>query len=697
MVGFGVGLRGLAVQRPALCGTYRGQGEMSGIAGVWMMDGDPAARQRLAVMLEVMAHRGPDGCTAWAEGGVAVGHAKLRSTPESESEVLPLRAPDQCIVLTSDARIDNRRELIGRLGLGAGERADLADSELILAAYRRWGGDCPGQLLGDFAFAIWDGERRQMFCARDHFGVRPFHYHYAAGNCFAFSSELKGLETLPGVADEINESWIARYLSLGGEELTNTVYEKILRLPPAHTLTVSRDRAVLNRYWSLDPEHEVRRRSSAAYEEEFRAIFFEAVRCRTRSATPVASTLSGGLDSSSIACVAAEVLRQERRDPLHAISLVFDDTPESDERPYIQAVLAGGAMVPHFVGMSAIAPVEAACAFGPALDGPMSTANAALDFGLASAARQAGCKVLLDGFFGDDAISHGQENFATLMRERKYYQAAVSGLQYSRNHREPLGWVLRRLLLGPVTPAPVLRAWSGIRRHTRRRPTRSIIGLYESLISTDFRARLRELRREDEYPARDPARPQATRRHYDAFVNPFTTIALETDDLVAAAYGIEKRYPFLDLRLIRFAYGLPSAEKVRGGWSRSILRRSLSATVPAMVSWRTDKGDLSHWLMHAVSGADSDRLRRMIEENGEEMRPYVDLDRLRETLDDAIAHRCSIRFVAAWQSLSLGLWLRSRRSGSERQTLGDEGSALPIVPVNLPPVVRPVEAFHTSS
>jgi asparagine synthase (glutamine-hydrolysing) len=668
---------------------------MSGIAGVWMMDGDPVARHRLAMMLVVIAHRGPDGRRIWAEGGVAVGHAMLRSTPESVSEVLPLHDRDRSVVLTSDARIDNRRELIGKLGLGAGERPDLADSELILAAYRRWGADCPGQLLGDFAFALWDGERRQIFCARDHFGARPFHYHHSAGQSFAFSSELKGLAALPGVADELDEAWIARYLSVGGEELTATIYAKTLRLPPAHTLMVTRDRAVLSRYWSMDPEIEVRRGSSRDYEEEFREIFFEAVRCRTRSVSPVASTLSGGLDSSSIACVAAEILRQERRDPLHAISLVFDQTPASDERPYIDAVLAGGAMVPHFVGMNELAPVEAACAFRPAQDGPMSTANIALEFGLASAARGAGCSVLLDGFFGDDAISHGQENFAELMRERNYYRAAVSGLQYSRNHREPLGWVLRRLLLGPVTPAPVLRAWKGMRRGGRRRGTRSISGLYDSLVSSEFRARMEELRRDDERPARDPVRPRARRSHYAAFVNPFTTIALETDDLVAAAYGIEKRYPFLDLRLIRFAYGLPPAEKLGGGWSRSILRRSLAATVPGMVSWRTDKGDLSHWLMHGVSGVDRDRLRQLVDDYGEEMRPYVDLDRLRETLDEAIAQRCSIRFVAAWQSLSLGLWLGRRRSGSVTQYSGDGKIALPSAPVFLPSAVRPPGALHT--
>jgi asparagine synthase (glutamine-hydrolysing) len=358
-------------------------------------------------------------------------------------------------------------------------------------------------------------------------------------------------------------------------------------------------------------------------------------------------------------------------------------------------VLEGGAMVPHFVGMSELAPVEAACGFGPALDGPMSTANIALEFGLAAAARRAGCRVLLDGFFGDDAISHGQENFAELVRERRFYRAAVSGFQYSRNHREPLGWVVRRLLLGPVTPAPVLRAWSGIRRRSRRRSTRSITALYDSLISTEFRARMEELGREDEHPARDPLRPRATRSHYDAFINPFTTIALETDDLVAAAYGIEKRYPFLDLRLIHFAYGLPSAEKVRGGWSRSILRRSLATTVPSTVSWRTDKGDLSHWLMHGVSGVDKDRLERMIQEDGEELRPFVDLDRLRETLEDAVAYRCSIRFVAAWQSLSLGLWLRRRRSGYVRQTSGNGGFALPAAPVYLPSGVSPAGALHT--
>ena len=149
---------------------------VSGIAGIIRFDGAPVEAGQIAKITSAMATRGPDGIHHWIAGSVALGHCMLRTTPESLDEIQPLTSEDESVVLVMDGRLDNREELKQALrGKGIRVRGN-ADTELVLGAYLLWGEDSPRHLLGDFAFAVWDVRRRELFCARDHFGVKPFHY-----------------------------------------------------------------------------------------------------------------------------------------------------------------------------------------------------------------------------------------------------------------------------------------------------------------------------------------------------------------------------------------------------------------------------------------------------------------------------------------------------------------------------------------
>src|SRR5881296_3903808 len=237
----------------------RGGALVSGIAGLWRLDGRPGEPAELDGMLARLAHRGPDGTGAWREGRVALGHGMLHTTPESLREQQPLVGTRGDLVLVADARVDNRAELCSLLPAPS----DATDAELILAAYERWGEACPEHLLGDFAFAIWDGRTQRLFCARDHFGVKPFYYHHRPGRLFALASEIKGLLVLPDVPRRLNETRVADYLVPLLEDKEITFYEEIVRLPPAHHMTVSRDGVRIERYWALDPSREIRMKSDA--------------------------------------------------------------------------------------------------------------------------------------------------------------------------------------------------------------------------------------------------------------------------------------------------------------------------------------------------------------------------------------------------------------------------------------------------
>jgi asparagine synthase (glutamine-hydrolysing) len=637
---------------------------MSGIAGLWRLDGSHEVTPGLAAMLNAQAHRGPDGIRRWQAADIGLGHCALSTTPESLAERLPLQGLGGTVVLTADLRLDNRSELIRRLRLHDRPAGEIGDGELLLSAYLTWGESCPEHLLGDFAFALWDAGKRQVFCARDHFGVRPFQYHFRPGRLFAFASEIKGVVALPEVPRDLSEWWIARFLTVDEDDLAATVYEQVYRLPPAHTLTVTAERAVLRRYWSLDPELEVRRGSSGEYEEEFREIFFEAVRCRLRSAGAVGSMLSGGLDSSSIACVARDVLANEGRGALHTFSWVFESVGESDERRFIETVLRQGGMVPHYIRTDDLRPVADVLRFAPYLDGPMRTANVALNLGMASAVRQAGARVVLSGHFGDDAVSHGLENLAEMVRGGQVLGAALRGYQYARNFEVPLSWVYRRLAFGPALPPGLWRVWKRLRGLGRgHRPQAERERLFDTVIGEDLRQRTATMSRS--YPtAQDPDRPRARRGHYHAIVQPILTNDLQVEDLVSAAYGTEVRYPFFDLRLVEFAYGLPSAQKLQGGWSRSILRRSLASVLPPEVCWRTDKGNLSHWYVRQIADVELERIRETLSASDDLIRPYVNTEGVRALLERGVELRSPGRFVMVWFALSLAIWLRGEQAGT---------------------------------
>ena len=310
---------------------------MSAITGIFYRDGREVSHNQIKKMNDSLSHRGKDGSEVLVDGSLAFGHQMLHTTQESLHEKLPFKDESSGMVITADARIDNRAELAPLLKLEDNE--NVPDSAFILEAYKMWGDQCPEKLLGDFAFAVWDPKKEQLFCARDHMGVKPF-YYYLSDETFFFATEIKALFCLPEVSHEINELKVAFHLALI-DDATSTFYEDVLRLGAAHSLTVSTTETKLRMYWKLDPELKIKMDSEDDYIKAFREIFTEAVRSRLRSAFPVGSELSGGLDSSSVTCVAKKILMSSKNssDKLKTFSFIFKDFPDADERYYINKVI----------------------------------------------------------------------------------------------------------------------------------------------------------------------------------------------------------------------------------------------------------------------------------------------------------------------------------------------------------------------
>lgn len=588
---------------------------MSGITGALNLDGRPLEREDMARMVQSIAHRGPDGSGVWTEGSAGLGHRMLWTTPESLNEKLPLADRARNMAITADARIDNRAELIDALDI-RGQREEISDSELILLAYQRWGERCPERLEGDFAFAIWDGANQLLFCARDHMGVKPFYYH-RSGQAFAFASEIKALFALPDMSPRINESRLADYLvNLISDDQT-TFYEDVLRLPPAHCLTVRESGTKLRSYWALDPTKELKLGSDQEYADAYRELFTEAVRCRLRSAFPSGSMLSGGLDSSSIVCVARELKNGDGN--LHTFSAIFDELPQCDERTYINAVLAGGDLQPHYLHADQISPLTD---FDRALwhqDEPIQAPNMFIHWGLHESAQKHGVRVLLDGLLGDGTVSYGLGRIAELAGSGRLLALATEVRQLSKFLNSSPPRLLWGLGIKPWIPENARRIW---RRLRRRNGNSWIEG---TIIDPDF-ARRTDLAERFLPHQIEASRNERSARdeHWRNMTDSVIPYALEAVDRVAAASSVDARYPYLDRRLLEFCLSLPADQKLEGGWNRIIARRALAGTLPEEVRWRGGKGNVLANLIRGLRTVDVSLLETAASDDHGPLQEYVD-------------------------------------------------------------------------
>lgn len=311
---------------------------MSGIVAILQPEGTSVDAGALWRMTRSMARHGPDAQHVWASGGVGLGHAMLRTTPESCNERQPASL-DAAVWIAADCRLDGRDDLRrDLLACGRSPRPDASDVDLLLHAYAAWQERCVERLHGDFAFALWDAPRRRLLCARDHFGVKPLYYAQTAGT-FLCSNRLNTLRLHPGVPATLDDEAIAHFLVFGlSLDRYRSAFAAIRRVPPAHRLLVCGGRLTLQRYWDPAEEGEIRYPRRRDYIDRFRELLDLAIRDRLRT-SKASILLSGGLDSPAIAAAVQGRLSGSRpHAELYAHTIVFDRIAPDEERRYSQLV-----------------------------------------------------------------------------------------------------------------------------------------------------------------------------------------------------------------------------------------------------------------------------------------------------------------------------------------------------------------------
>lgn len=633
---------------------------MSAICGRFHRDGKPAGAADIQDMLVRLRHRGPDGESSWFCGPAGLGHAKLWTTEESVLERLPLAVDSGRYAITADARIDNREELLTTLSL----EQRCGDSQIILAAYRKWGEECPLHLLGDFAFAIWDRRRQAFFCACDPMGVKGLYYHLSH-DTLTFASEVKALFALREIPRRLNEVRVAEYLTTLFEDRAGTFYRDIFRLPGAHSLKVTRDDVAVRQYWALDPKSELRLGSESEYVEGFRHHFLEAVRCQTRSRFPVGAALSGGLDSSSIACAARDITAQSG--PLHTFSLIFPGLPESDlrlidERPYIQTVLDTGGFQPAFIEADRLSPMGQIESMHFHLDHANYAPNLYLHWAMYQAARERGVRVFLDGFDGDATVSHGFERLTEMAQTFRWGALRHEIGMLSRNH---LAGIRPRRIFKEYCIKPLAPRWVHLAAHWlngRKREARS----ENIFISSELKRRTHIVERAHDLlgsQLRWSITRTARQNHWLSLNQALYAYTLEVADKASAAFAIEARYPFFDRRLMEFCLALPAEQKLAQGWNRWVQRRAMAGILPDQIRWRPRKGNLGPNFYRRLLDFERNRLEAVALGGAPELEPYVDARTMRAAYQEYANNqsRGQGECLQLFAAVNLALWLRSAR------------------------------------
>jgi asparagine synthase (glutamine-hydrolysing) len=582
---------------------------------------------------------------------------------------MPFVSPCGRYTVTADVRLDNRRELIDELELSTLNSEDISDSQLIIRSFEKWGENCPKHLIGDFAFAIWNEVERSLFCARDPFGVKPFYYHYNPGRVFIFASEIKGVLAHDLVPRKVNETRIADYLANISEDKESTFYDGILRLQPAHSIKLSSGGVSRRKYWALDPTKAIRLRSNGEYAEAVKELFTEAVRCRLRSGFPVGSMLSGGLDSSSITCTARDLLRKQGGSNLTTFSAVFDEVKQCDEREFAAAVLAQNHVKPTLFSGDKISPMREWEAVLWSQDEPLTPSNLYLNMEAYRLAREAGVRVVLDGFDGDTTLSHGTGWFVELARDKRWLTLAREASGYASYFEncppwEVVWWNIERYGLHPrIRRAikPFQRAYRRAKRRTAESAVQSPNrATKRTFINKDFATRMgldervRDLRK-----ATVPLEHRSERlTHFERLNWAVMPGTLEVLNKAASAFAVDVRFPFWDRRLVEFCLALPPEQKLNKGLNRIVMRRAMDGVLPEKVLWRGGKTDMTPSFNYGILNYERDRLTRAITKNSHVIEEYSNVGELQSVLGETFGSESSkVHLREICKHVSLALWL----------------------------------------
>lgn len=529
---------------------------MCGIAGIYKLDDSSVSEHELKNMTDIISHRGPDGEGQWINksGKIGFGHRRLSIIDLSDKAKQPMHYANGQYTITFNGEIYNYIEIKENLIKAGYVFTSTSDTEVLLALYDQKKEKCLDELDGMFAFAIWDEKEQKLFCARDRFGEKPFHYFYNA-NTYVFASEIKQFWPL-GIGKKVDEKKLLYYVEAGvienAEDITETFFKDIKKLDAAHYLIIHNNKLTIKKYWDIDLTAERFNGTIEEAAERFLELFTNSIRYRLRSDVPVGSSLSGGLDSSSIVMLIDALKGKELKQ--NTFSARFKDFVKDEGEHINEVVKACKNVMVHYTWPDKDYFEKVFEKVTYYQDEPFGSASIVAQYAVMELAKINNVTVLLDGQGADEQLGGYLHYYHNYLNQLFCSKKSL----YKKEYKSYLNF------------------------HNDAHP-------YVSLADTEtIRMKLGRYRR--------MIFNQGMLSQYNLQVklkNDTTIIGLKEllryADRNSMAHSREVRLPFLNHKLVEFVFSLPNEYKINDGWTKFVLRKAMSNTLPSSICWRVDK------------------------------------------------------------------------------------------------------------
>jgi asparagine synthase (glutamine-hydrolysing) len=639
--------------------------------GRWNFDAKEVSPGYFEKVNEIITPFGPDGSTSYNNAGLKIQHYAFHTTKESRRESQPHVAPSG-IVLTWDGRLDNRAELMSQLNVDRSNGA--SDVAIVAEAFDRWGTKCLGKLIGDWALSVWNPADLSLILAKDFVGTRLLYYCLEKDQ-ITWSSLLEPLVKLAGHSFDLDEEYIAGWYSLFPDTHL-TPYKGIRSVPPASFVLISTSKATVRAYWSFDSRRRIRYRNDREYEEHFRTVLSESVRRRLRFDAPTLAELSGGMDSSSIVCVADTLIAKGLGETprLDTVSYVDDSEPNWNERPYFTTVEKNRGRTGYHIDLS-----SQNVGFDFIGDRFMATPASDADLEATKQFRgwlsTQGYRVLLSGIGGDEVLGGvptPTPELADLLTRGQLQTLARQLVAWALAKRKPLLHLLYETISAFLPVAT-------IRVPRDRRPAFWLCRGFVKRNRTALEGYPKRIKLLGSLPSLqdDLTTLEALRRQLACSATPFDPV-------------YEKCYPYLDRDLIEFLFSIPPEQLVRPGHRRSLMRRALVGIVPVEVLERKRKACVVRHPLAAIS-TQWPKLMEMSHQMVSGLLGIVDVNAFCTALEKA-RHGREVPIVPLMRTIGIEMWLRNlahcnflseRSSEGAKQRQDFVGRSLPLARISI--------------
>jgi asparagine synthase (glutamine-hydrolysing) len=606
--------------------------------GRWKFDGEPLTPDHIEKVQMALVPYGPDGGDSYSRGGVDIIYRAFHTTKESRRETQP-HVLTSGAVITWDGRLDNRADFIGLISDVLPN--DSSDALIVAAAYERWGTGCLPKLIGDWALSIWNPNERSLILAKDSVGTHHLYYSLDERQV-RWSSILDPLVLFAGKTFALDEEYVAGWFS-SFPATHLTPYIGIHSVPPSYFVCLGKGRQAASKHWDFDPTKRIRYCADAEYEERFRSLFAQSVGRRLRSDAPILAELSGGMDSSSIVCMADNILAQggAQTPGLDTVSYYSDSEPNWNERPYFTKVEEKRGRTGCHINVGSDQPFK----FEFETDSFAATPGSASGYGMAAAQlamymTSHGNRVLLSGIGGDEVtggVPTPIPELADLLASARFKTLAHQLKVWALSKRQPWFHLLLDTARAFLSPALV-----GLRAHMR--PVPWLNGNFVKRHRAALRGYGSRLKFFGSLPSF-----QENVSALDALRRQLACLPLPSKP------PFEQRYPYLDRDLLEFLFAIPREQLVRPGQRRSVMRRALVGLVPDEILNRKRKAFVVRAPITAISTECASLLERTQRMVSSSLR-IVDSKQLCEVLQNA-RRSLEVPIIPLMRTFALETWL----------------------------------------